>query len=57
MTRWSGPGTRWRGRARIDAQSERIDALNQTILTVGGRLFAASIAVTVALVGSIATQL
>jgi hypothetical protein len=40
--------------ARIDS---RIDALNQTILTIGGRLFAAAIAVVVAVLGLIATQL
>jgi hypothetical protein len=43
--------------ALSDALNERIDALNQTILTIGGRLFAASIAFTVAIVGLIATQL
>lgn len=47
--------------AKIDRASEtqagRIDALNQTILTATGRLFAACIAVVVAIVGLIATQL
>ncbi|MGD9737228.1 MAG: hypothetical protein AB7V58_16710 [Solirubrobacterales bacterium] len=42
---------------RIDAQTDRIDGLNQTILTVGGRIFAGCIAITVAIIGVIATQL
>ncbi len=42
---------------RIDAQAERIDGLNETILTVGGRIFAGCIAITVAIIGLIATQL
>jgi hypothetical protein len=42
---------------RIDAQAERIDGLNETILAVGGRIFAGCIAITVAILGLIATQL
>jgi hypothetical protein len=47
--------------AKIDraseAQAARIDMLNQTILAATGRLFAACIAVVVAIIGLIATQL
>lgn len=42
---------------RIDAQVERIDALNRTIIAVGGRIFGGCIAITVAIIGLIATQL
>lgn len=42
---------------RIDHQSGRIDALQHTILLVGGGLFAAFVAVLAAMLGLIATQL
>lgn len=46
---------------KIDRTSEmqalRIDALSETILTATGRLFGACIAVVIAIVGLIATQL
>jgi peptidoglycan hydrolase CwlO-like protein len=46
---------------RIDRASEtqaaRIDALSETILTAAGRLFGACIAVVIAILGLIATQL
>ena len=40
-----------------DTQTARINALNQTILTATGRLFGACIAVVIAIIGLIATQL
>jgi hypothetical protein len=43
--------------ARIDHQSGRIDALQHTILLVGGGLFAAFVAVLAAMLGLLATQL
>lgn len=42
---------------RIDAMGERIEGLNQAILTVGGRVFAGCIAITVGIIGLVATQL
>ena len=42
---------------RIDSLGSRIDGLQQTILLVGGGLFAAFVAVLAAMIGLIATQL
>lgn len=42
---------------RLDAMGERLEVLNQTILTFGGRLFAGFLAIAVAIIGLIATQL
>ncbi len=42
---------------RVTQLSGRIDALQQTILLVGGGLFAAFVAVLAAIIGLIATQL
>ena len=42
---------------RMDALGERMDTLNHTVLVLSSRLFAGFIAVTVAIVGLIATQL
>jgi tetrahydromethanopterin S-methyltransferase subunit G len=42
---------------RVGEQSGRIDALQHTILLVGGGLFAAFVAVLAAMIGLIVTQL
>jgi hypothetical protein len=43
--------------ARIDAQGSRIASLTQTILVVGGGLFAAFVALLATILGLIITQL
>ena len=43
--------------SRLDTLSGRIDTLQQTILIVGGGLFAAFVVVLAAIIGLIATQL